>query len=605
MNDGNITRNFFDMTSQRICTMRNNGVLGLTSKRFNDDKIMNVRTRDRGEPSSVKFSSDGRLCLMQRTTTAVDIIFLEKTENSLCLEITVTAKSKEPLLAVEWVTNSQILIVTNRSAELVYINEEKKTSKVLKSTNVNASWAIYYAPSQLLLIANGVGCANIQPLVVAHSNFTRLKSFEVEFNASNTKENLLEKDVTVATIYGKVYAMVLRYSVRNASTVDLVMYELPSDTTSAAVFKYSLVLGFTGGCGIHVIDNLVIVHHQTTAKSYIFDVAINSFRVNQSPLVITSIVANPQHQPPPPLYTGHWFTFLPNIVIDSNGGVMYGIKLKNENCMLEIAEKNIMLEYLARRRDANKLLISSFLSCLKARALSLRQIRKIFNLLSSNISENNSDDSAPKPVFSCPKFEKMHISQQEVQSCVLIPLRDDVSLNMSYVANVMLQYLRSLYDNNVPVEAYFIELVVETLAEAGEMSKLHQIVTYRVVNDSKPLAFLLLSYEARCSTLFQSGVDILARNKANDEIVEVMLEKKQIVDAFRFIDAMNLNDSLLPKIIEGADENCSVQTKYAIKEHMIEKRVKSTLLTKFDDLYEEENIEKAEDELSTFTLYEF
>lgn len=106
--DGNITRNFFDCSSQRICTMRNNGALGLTAKSLNDEKITNVRTRDRGEPSTVKFSPDGRLCAMQRTANTADVIFLEKTENSLCLELTVSTKSKEPLLAVEWVTNNQV-----------------------------------------------------------------------------------------------------------------------------------------------------------------------------------------------------------------------------------------------------------------------------------------------------------------------------------------------------------------------------------------------------------------------------------------------------------------------------------------------------------------
>uniref|UniRef100_A0A8R1HVH7 Regulator of MON1-CCZ1 complex N-terminal domain-containing protein n=1 Tax=Caenorhabditis japonica TaxID=281687 RepID=A0A8R1HVH7_CAEJA len=106
--DGNITRNFFDCSSQRICTMRNNGALGLTSKSLKCEKIINIRTKDRGEPSTVKFSPDGRLCAMQRATNSADVIFLEKTENSLCIELTVMTKSKEPLLAVEWVTNNQV-----------------------------------------------------------------------------------------------------------------------------------------------------------------------------------------------------------------------------------------------------------------------------------------------------------------------------------------------------------------------------------------------------------------------------------------------------------------------------------------------------------------
>ncbi|EGT44148.1 hypothetical protein CAEBREN_24099 [Caenorhabditis brenneri] len=590
--------------------MRNNGALGLTSKSLQNDKITNVRTKDRGEPSTVKFSPDGRLCAMQRTPNTADIIFLEKTENSLCLELTVSTKSKEPLLAVEWVTNNQLLLVNNHSAELLYINEDKKSSKVMKTTNVNAAWAIYYAPCQLLLIANGQSCSNLQPLVVAHSQFTRMKNFEVDFGGSISKENFLEKDAAIATIYGKVYVMVFRYSNRSATMLDL--YELPFDATTVPSFKHSLILGFNGGCGIHVIDNLVIVHHQSSQKSLIFDIRVSSPSKSHSPLVTTTIEPHPQHQPPPAVYTNFWFTFLPDVVIDSSGGVMYSLRLKNEKAQLEIAEKHTMLEFLARRKNEKKLFVSTLLSCLRARALSLRQIRKVFAMLSgagkAEKSENPSENgtaSATKAVMSCEKYASLTVTQQEMQSSVLIPLREDLSLPESYVANVMLQYLRSLFDAEITPEAYLIEMVVETLAEAGEMSKLQQIVTYRVINDSKPLAFLLLSYEARCATLFQSGVDILARNKASDEIVEVMLEKKQIVDAFRFIDVRNLNDALIPKVVEAANHHCSRQTRYAIKEHLTEKKAKASLYKSIgDDLYTEAEIQEANVEQSNCTLFE-
>uniref|UniRef100_A0A1I7T5H7 Mic1 domain-containing protein n=1 Tax=Caenorhabditis tropicalis TaxID=1561998 RepID=A0A1I7T5H7_9PELO len=525
------------------------------------------------------------------------------------LELTVSTKSKEPLLAVEWVANNQLLLVNNHSAELLFINEDKRSSKVMKTTNVNAAWAIYYAPCQLLLIANGQSCSNLQPIVVAHSQFTRMKNFEVDFGGSISKENFLEKDAAISMIYGKVYVMVFRYSNRSATMLDL--YELPTDATTVPSFKHSLILGFNGGCGIHVIDNLVIVHHQSSQKSMLFDIRVSSPSKSHSPLVTTTIEPHPQHQPPPSVYTNFWFTFLPDVVIDSSSGVMYSLRLKNEKSQLEIPDKQTMLEYLARRKNEKKLFVATLLSCLRARALSLRQIRKVFAMLSggdsaSKKSENGAEPgSTTKAVLTCEKYASLVVTQQEMQSAVLIPLREDVSLPESYVANIMLQYLRSLFDAEIPPEAYLIEMVVETLAEAGEMSKLQQIVTYRVINDSKPLAFLLLSYEARCSTLFQSGVDILARNRASDEIVEVMLEKKQIVDAFRFIDVRNLNDALIPKVVEAANQNCSRQTRYAIKEHLTEKKAKASLYKSIgDDLYTDEEIQEASSELSNCTLFE-
>ena len=59
-------------------------------------------------------------------------------------------------------------------------------------------------------------------------------------------------------------------------------------------------------------------------------------------------------------------------------------------------------------------------------------------------------------------------------------LQEDVSLDECFVSNVLLEYLRSLYKQKQPVDSYFLELVVQTLCDAGQMGKLQQLVTYRV-----------------------------------------------------------------------------------------------------------------------------
>ena len=109
---------------------------------------------------------------------------------------------------------------------------------------------------------------------------------------------------------------------------------------------------------------------------------------------------------------------------------MYSLRLKNEKAQLEIAEKHTMLEFLARRKNEKKLFVSTLLSCLRARALSLRQIRKVFAMLSgagkAEKSENPSENgtaSATKAVMNCEKYASLTVTQQEMQSSVLIPLR--------------------------------------------------------------------------------------------------------------------------------------------------------------------------------------
>ncbi|RCN27993.1 hypothetical protein ANCCAN_26270 [Ancylostoma caninum] len=254
---------------------------------------LRFRTKDRGPPGLMKLSPNGKLAILQRQVNSVDIVLLEKSDGATAIEFNVPTKSRDMILSVDWISNNQILFVTKQSLELFGLNEDKRTAKVLRTSNVSASWSIYYAKSSLVVVATGSNCTTLQPFLVQHGQFTRLKNFDVEFGTPSN-ENLLEKDVTVTSLYGKICVMVLRYSVRGATTTDLLIYELPPDLNTAAKMKYSLTLGCSGGFGIHVIDNLIVVHHQGIAKSMIFDVALSPNRPTHSPLITVSISMFPQ-----------------------------------------------------------------------------------------------------------------------------------------------------------------------------------------------------------------------------------------------------------------------------------------------------------------------
>ncbi|ETN80415.1 putative colon cancer-associated protein Mic1 [Necator americanus] len=136
------------------------------------------------------------------------------------------------------------------------------------------------------------------------------------------------------------------------------------------------------------------------------------------------------------------------------------------------------------------------------------------------------------------------------------------------------------------------------------MAKLHQLVTYRVISDSKPLAFLLLSYEARCPSLFQSGVDILARQKACDEIVEVLLERGHVIDAMRYIDTQQMEMNSL-KLLDAAKQQDRV-VQYAVLTHILNRKSKddmSKLESELNSLFTEEEIEEAESEVAKGTQF--
>ncbi|KAK5966827.1 Mic1 domain-containing protein [Trichostrongylus colubriformis] len=345
--------------------------------------LSQFRTKDRGPPGLMKLSPNGKLAILQRHINSVDIILLDRNDGTCAVEFNLPTKSKDMILSVDWITNNQVLFVTKQSLELFSVNEEKKSAKLLRTLNVSACWSLFYV------------CVDINTPVT---------------------ENLLEKDVTVASIYGEICVMVLRYSVDGSSAADLVIYELTSDVHCVAKMKYSLTLGCSGGFGIHVIDNLVIVHHQVTAKSMIFDVAFSPNRPTHSPLITTSISE----------YTTCVGASIKICRLsDPIAGMMYQLALCCDRAPEEIADKCTLIEFLVHRSNTKSLVLSTLLESLKSRVLRLRQVRKLFDLIVEKFALSSaavmSHSESTKAQLIAVDVEHLRIEQADMQSSIFIP----------------------------------------------------------------------------------------------------------------------------------------------------------------------------------------
>lgn len=114
-----------------------------------------------------------------------------------------------------------------------------------------------------------------------------------------------------------------------------------------------------------------------------------------------------------------------------------------------------------------------------------------------------------------------------------------------FVIAVLMEYIRSLNQFQITVQHYLHELVIRTLVQHSLFSTLHQFLQYHVLSDSKPLACLLLSLESFYPPAHQLSLDMLKRlSTANDEIVEVLLSKHQVLAALRFIRGIGGHDNI-------------------------------------------------------------
>lgn len=98
-----------------------------------------------------------------------------------------------------------------------------------------------------------------------------------------------------------------------------------------------------------------------------------------------------------------------------------------------------------------------------------------------------------------------------------------------------MEYLRSLNQFHLPVNHYIYELVINLLVSNQRFYQLHQFLQYHVVRDSVHVACLLLSLESKYPPAFQLAIDMLKRLETRDQLVEVLLLKKQVMTALRFM----------------------------------------------------------------------
>ncbi|CAJ0939299.1 unnamed protein product, partial [Mesorhabditis belari] len=612
-----LSDNFYDNTNCKVCTVRGNGSMGVTFKGLKGDSC-NLRIKDVGKIKIAKISPSGRVASVQRNENAVDFIVLESGDRENCIEFTQVVSSRSGLIRqVEWITSNQIVFITNNGLELYDVNEEKRNSKLVKTLNVASDWSTCYHPSRLLLLATGVNAATMQPFIIHHGQFTRLKPFAVDFGCSNSKKKLLERDVTVSSIYGSIYVLALRYSTRDSSTSDLLMYKLSADVNQPAKLTYTLVLGLTGMFGIHVIDNLVIVHHQLSRSSLIFDIGLDLNNSAHQPFLTTSLVASSRlcsiAGQSPSLYTPSWVMFTPNVVIDPFMGIFASLKVNPEKAIIE--DTVLRLRFLMNRTNQKITVLNELSTAIRDR-LKLRLIQQVLEIM----VEKNAVSKIPilrpsdptRSQLLCEDLQLLSIEQDDMVH-LFVNIKEHPNISYSHLASVMLAYISILKVREITVQPYLYEVLVNTLVLAGDFLKLHQLINYKVVSDSKPMAYLLVSLEAKYSPLFQSGVDMLVREGATDEIVEVLLAKGNVTDALRYLENHgSLDRANALKALDAIWQYGDRVHKYGIFAHCAEKKGKQVwneqyekFSADFKRLYSEEEIIDAEKEVAFSKMRKF
>uniref|UniRef100_A0A1I8B924 Mic1 domain-containing protein n=1 Tax=Meloidogyne hapla TaxID=6305 RepID=A0A1I8B924_MELHA len=103
---------------------------------------------------------------------------------------------------------------------------------------------------------------------------------------------------------------------------------------------------------------------------------------------------------------------------------------------------------------------------------------------------------------------------------------------------------------------YLPELLLRIVADAQMWIWSQRLLQYRVIDDSKFLAFELISLSDECPSLYQIALDMLNRRGNTDQIVEVLLCRGYIIDSLRFTNCGTTKTIICNEGSERLDKNC-------------------------------------------------
>nr|CAD7398869.1 unnamed protein product [Timema poppensis] len=539
---------FFDDSNKQVFAVRSGGVTGVVVKGPTEQTSTSFRMEDKGPVISIKFSPDQQVLAIQRTKASVVI-------------------------------------------------PEKRALKNIKSLSLGVNWFVFCPQSSLMLLSSGALGNQMQPLHFKSGTINKLTKLEIDLPVipKPPKLCLLERDVTLAVLYGQPSIVVLRHQPRGVGSpgAEVVVYTILKMLTAKK--SHILRLDMGGRFAINVVDSLIVVHHQASKTSMLFDINMKG----ESDGFVT--YHNPVTQPRPikpfslrlpmgatqvlqepaeincELYSPNWVVFQPNIIIDAKLGCLWYVELNLKPLVSLIQDKCLLVDCLMQRKNAKQVVIQVLQDILEPTEQNrayLVVVAELFDHLNDvyrsflevemqsqmgTPASSALSVSPPKPSAPVVLKAPVVVDQADMYTNVFSRFADkrkegDTDGGSKFIVWVLLEYIRSLTDYQIPVQHYLHELVINSLVHYQAYYQLHQLLQYHVVSDSKPLACLLLSLENLYPAAHQLALDMLKRlGTANEEIIEVLLSKQQILPALRFVRSTGSVDQVSArKFLEAA-----------------------------------------------------
>eukprot|EP00116_Pleurobrachia_bachei_P004111 sb/3464373/ len=356
------------------------------------------------------------------------------------------------IISIKYSIDHRLLAVqrTNQSVDFLNLQESKQGKvKHLKTYSVNVNWFVYSPLFCVLVVSSTISGNILHPFhfrAPQHgtSSLTKLPKFQVDIGGCG---QLLERQVSIITLHGRLFLAITkspRPGEEKFKMTEIGLYTLNNDqpATKVAIFQLCtslplsvyrfgsvvfvaiLQLGATGRFALNCVDNMIVVHHQNSKTSLIFDIcwspAITTDSSNTLPLSITRTPTlkipnfNLKNEGASPgsvtlfrpilqpmsikpyqyegrqceLYSSNWVVFQPGIIIDAKLGILWDLRLSvTKLAMHMVCSKPNLIKLLLHRRNYKSSIFPVIRSLVMTQSAPLSVVGDMFDILNSVIDD--------------------------------------------------------------------------------------------------------------------------------------------------------------------------------------------------------------------------
>uniref|UniRef100_A0A914N2W1 Mic1 domain-containing protein n=1 Tax=Meloidogyne incognita TaxID=6306 RepID=A0A914N2W1_MELIC len=198
-----------------------------------------------------------------------------------------------------------------------------------------------------------------------------------------------------------------------------------------------------------------------------------------------------------------------------------------------------IIQFLINRSNSESVLLNLLKRIILKKEINFGKVTQIIRKILYNPEINNESNSSPQKgkslIFN---YTPNLVSHNSILRCIFEPLYQHPEVDKKYLANLMIDFFLILKQRKIQIQNHYLpELLLKIVADAKMWTCLQQLLQYRVIDDSKFLAFELISLSDECPSLYQIALDMFNRRGNTDQISEALLCRGHVIDALRFTTA--------------------------------------------------------------------